>query len=263
MSVIDRLLQDGDPAPFGTENGDGRFPILFASDHAGRAIPKALGRLGLDEVALARHVAYDIGIYGVTTRLAKTLDATYVFQPYSRLVIDCNRRPGNAQSVLAVSDGTTVPGNEGIEPAAVEARRREILEPYHREIERVLADRQARAQPTALFAMHSCTPLFGGETGPRPWHIGVLANRDWRIGDALIEILTKETDLCVGRNQPYSVDEESDYTIPLHAEANGLPYVEIEIRQDLIGDEAGQREWAELCASVFPRALERSGVVAA
>lgn len=263
MRAIDTLLRRDDPTPVGVENPDSASPILFVSDHAGRAIPAALGTLGLDEAALARHIAYDIGIYGVTTRLARALDATYVFQPYSRLVIDCNRRPGVPQSIMTASDGTPVPGNRGLSESAIAARRAEILEPYHREIVRVLVERQTRRLPTVLFAMHSCTPVFGGESGPRPWDIGVLADTDWRIGDPLIALLTGETDLCVGRNQPYSVNAESDYTIPLHAEARGLPYVEIEIRQDLIGDEVGQRAWAELLADVFPRAVELSGVLAA
>ena len=121
MSVMDRLLHEGDPSPYGIENADGGSPILFASDHAGRAIPKALGTLGLDEPALSRHIAYDIGIYGVTTRLARALHAPYVFQPYSRLVIDCNRRPGNPQSLMTVSDGVIIPGNSDLSPAAADA----------------------------------------------------------------------------------------------------------------------------------------------
>ncbi|WP_224004681.1 N-formylglutamate amidohydrolase [Aureimonas sp. SA4125] len=257
------LLQAGDPPAFGTENDDSLSPLLFVADHAGREIPRALGSLGLDAAAMDRHVAYDIGIHGVTTRLARDLGATYVYQPYSRLVIDCNRRPGVAQSIMTESDGTVVPGNAGLADADISRRQTEILMPYQSEIERVLKARKARGIPTVLFAMHSCTPVFGGEPGPRPWHIGVLADKDWRIGNPLIEILSAETQFCIGRNQPYSVNSETDYTVPLHAEANGLPYVEIEIRQDLIGTEAGQLEWAELLREVFPRAVERAGVIPA
>lgn len=263
MNIIDTLLQSGDPAPVGVENPHGASPILFVSDHAGVAIPAALGTLGLDATQLARHIAYDIGIYGVTTELARDLNAAYVFQPYSRLVIDCNRRPGMTQSIMTESDGTHIPGNHGLSEAAIAARETEILAPYHNEILATLAAREVRSLPTVLFAMHSCTPIFGGEPEPRPWDIGILADKDWRIGDPLIALLEDETDLCVGRNQPYSVSAESDYTIPLHAEGRGLPYVEIEIRQDLIGDAAGQRKWAKLLADIFPRAVAASGVLAA
>lgn len=257
-----KLLQPGDPPPYGVENEAGASPILFASDHAGRAIPKRLGTLGLDEAERARHIAYDIGIYGVTSDLARELDATYVFQPYSRLVIDCNRKPGSPQSIMRHSDGTTIPANADVSPGEARAREDEILRPYHDRIERIVRARRADGRPTVLFSMHSCTALFGGESGPRPWPIMVMADKDWRVGNALIEVLRAETDFCVGVNEPYTVSEESDYTIPVHAEAGGLPYVEIEIRQDLIGDRDGQRNWSRLLRGLIPRAVDRSGVLA-
>ena len=108
--------------------------------------------------------------------------------------------------------------------------------------------------------MHSCTPVFGNDP-PRPWHIGVIAHRDWRIGEPLLDLLSAEADLCVGRNKPYEVNMEMDYTIPVHAEGRGVPYVEIEIRQDLIGEPAGQRRWAELMSRLLPQVVERSGVL--
>ena len=257
------LLQAGDPSPVGLENPAAKSPILFISDHAGRAFPRALGTLGLEEPELSRHIAWDIGIYGVTTLLAKALDAAYVFQPYSRLVIDCNRKARDAQSIAPVSDGTVVPGNGNLSEAERRSREREILEPYHREIERVLAERTVRRQPTAIFAMHSCTDRLKRDTERRPWHVGVIADSDWRIGDRLIELLEAETQYRIGRNQPYSVNMEADYTVPVHCEARGIPYVEIELRQDLIGDAKNQAEWAKLLTGIFPRAVEKADVLAA
>lgn len=258
-----KLLHPDDPPAFGVENEAGASPILFASDHAGRTIPKRLGDLGLDETERTRHIAYDIGVYGVTTDLARALDATYVFQPYSRLVIDCNRKPGSPQSIMRHSDGTTIPANIDLSPDETRAREDEILRPYHAQIDRIVAARRAAGRPTVLFAMHSCTPLFGGESGPRPWPIMVMADKDWRVGAALIDVLRAETDFNVGVNEPYTVSAENDYTIPVHAEAGGLPYIEIEIRQDLIGDRDGQRDWSRLLSRLIPRAIERSGVLAA
>ena len=255
------LLQPSDPIPFGIENADAASPIVFASDHAGRAIPARLGNLGLEETELARHIGWDIGIYGVTHALARTLDAVYVFQPYSRLVIDCNRRPGNGQSIVLSSDGTVVPANQNLSEAEKQAREGEILRPYQRELGRVLEERKAAKRETVLFLMHSCTPQLRIDPKPRPWEIGILANQDWRVGDAMIELLRAETDFCVGRNEPYVVSEEEDYTLPLHAEAGGLPYVEIEIRQDLITAPEGQAEWARLLADICPRAVELAGVL--
>jgi predicted N-formylglutamate amidohydrolase len=259
---MERLLTPDEPDAVVVQNPKRASAILFISDHAGRRIPRRLGTLGLDDADLERHIAWDIGIQGVTTQLADKLGATYIYQRYSRLVIDCNRKPGLAQSIALISDGTEIPGNRNLTADAVHARESEILQPYQQTIERELEERKAAGRPTVIFAMHSCTPIFGNEA-PRPWHIGVIAHRDWRIGQPLIDLLSAETDLCVGKNKPYEVNMEMDYTIPIHAEGRDLPYVEIEIRQDLIVDAAGQRKWAELLSDLLPRVVERSGVLKA
>ena len=256
------LLLADDPPAFGIENPKGQSAILFASDHAGQVIPKRLGTLGLNEAERSRHIGYDIGIYGVTTELARNLDATYIFQPYSRLVIDCNRQPGKPQSVVERSDGTVVPGNLGLSSDDLRAREEEILRPYQDLIAQTLRQRQAAGKQTVLFAMHSCTDLMRSDPRPRPWQICVIADRDWRLGTALIDVLRAETDLTIGVNEPYTVDMQMDYTVPVHAEGKGLPYVEIEIRQDLIGDAKGQRAWADLLTPLFPKAVRLSGILA-
>ncbi len=258
---MERLLAPDEPEAVAVQNPNGVSPILFISDHAGRRIPRRLGTLGLSDADLERHIAWDIGIQGVTTPMADKLGATYIYQRYSRLVIDCNRRPGVSQSVMLISDGTEIPGNRNLADREVRARENEILRPYHEVIERELERRKVAGQPTVIFAMHSCTPIFGGEAGPRPWHVGIIAHRDWRIGEPLIDLLSVETDLCIGRNKPYEVNMDTDHTVPIHAEGRGLPYVEIEIRQDLISDDAGQRRWAELLSGILPRVVERSGVL--
>lgn len=262
MTATPRLLHPKDPRPFGIENEGGSSSILFISDHAGVEIPQRLGNLGLPPEDLSRHIAYDIGIYGVTTELARRLDATYIFQPYSRLVIDCNRRPGKPQSIMLDSDCTQVPGNAALSKADVRARESEILEPYHAEIERVLRDRAAAGRPTVIIAMHSYTPRMRRDDRPHPWQICVIAHEDWRVGQALLEVLRQETDLRVGVNEPYVVDMEMDYTIPQHGEARRLPYVEIELCQDLIKDSLSQKEWAERLVDIFPKAVSRSGAEA-
>ncbi len=261
MRAIPKLLSPDDPAPFSIENPDGSSPFLFVSDHAGRAIPRQLGDLGLEEAELSRHIGYDIGIYAVTTRIARALDAAYIFQPYSRLVIDCNRQPGKPQSVVTSSDTTLVPANTNLSAAEVAARENEILQPYQQAIAQALQARAAAGQPTVLIAMHSCTARLRSDNQWRPWEIAMIADKDWRFGDALVSILQAETEFNVGINQPYTVNMAMDYTIPMHAEGKGVPYIEIEIRQDLIGEEAGQREWSTLLTAVFPKALTRSGLL--
>lgn len=259
--MMDRLLAPDEPEAVAVQNPGAASPILFISDHAGRRIPRRLGTLGLGDADLERHIAWDIGIQGVTTPLADKLGATYIYQRYSRLVIDCNRLPGSAQSIMAISDGSEVPGNRNLTADETRAREDEILHPYQQTIVQELDRRKAAARLTVIFAMHSCTPVFGGQS--RPWHVGVIAHSDWRIGDPLIELLTAETDFCVGRNKPYEISMEMDYTIPIHAEGRRLPYIEIELRQDLIADAAGQREWAELLGKIVPRVVEQSGVLKA
>jgi predicted N-formylglutamate amidohydrolase len=258
---MESLLAPDEPDPVAVQNPNAASAILFLSDHAGRRIPRRLGTLGLGTADRERHIAWDIGIQGVTTPLADKLGATYIYQRYSRLVIDCNRRPGSAQSVMPISDGTEIPGNANLSAGEVRARENEILRPYQETIERELERRKAAARPIVIFSMHSCTPVFGGVA--RPWQIGVIAHTDWRIGDPLIELLSAGTDFCVGRNKPYEVSMEMDYTIPVHAEGRGLPYVEIEIRQDLIADAAGQQEWAKLLGDLLPRVVAKSGVLQA
>jgi predicted N-formylglutamate amidohydrolase len=258
---MERLLASDEPDALVVQNPNSASAILFISDHAGRRIPRRFGTLGLGDADLERHIAWDIGIEGVTTLLSDKLRSTYIYQRYSRLVIDCNRRPGLAQSIMLVSDGTEIPGNRNLRAEDVRARETEILAPYHQAIEQELDQRKTVGRPTVIFAMHSCTPVFGGEA--RPWHIGVIAHRDWRIGQPLIDLLTAETDFCVGKNKPYEVSMEMDYTVPIHAEGRGLPYVEIEIRQDLIASAAGQREWANVLGGLLPRVVEQSGVLKA
>ncbi|GBR53378.1 N-formylglutamate amidohydrolase [Neokomagataea thailandica NBRC 106555] len=123
------------------------------------------------------------------------------------------------------------------------------MHPYHAVITAELDARTER--PTALIALHSFTPVMQGVR--RPWHAGVLFNRDSRLSHIVAGLLRAEG-LCVGENEPYVLTDTSDYTVPLHAEARGLPYLEIEIRQDLIADEGGQIEWAERLARLLPQA---------
>ncbi len=243
------LIAGHDLAPVVESNPAGRSPFLVTCDHYGRCIPQRLGDLGLSGRELSRHIAWDIGIAGVAERLAETLDAHLVAQRYSRLVIDCNRPPDVASSIPAISEATAIPGNEGITPAEAAARRREIFEPYHGRIGEIIDRRLRERRPTVLVSLHSFTPVYAGVE--RPWHIGALYHRDTVLPALLIKLLRNEAGLAVGDNQPYAVSDVTDYTIPVHGEARGLINTGIEIRQDLIAEEAGQRQWAERLARVL------------
>ncbi len=247
------LLAPDEPPAVVELRAGGLSPFLLVCDHAGRRIPRKLHDLGLTKTELARHIAWDIGIEGVGACSCRNrLDACLIMQPYSRLVIDCNRPPGSAESIAHESDGTAIAGNANIAAQDAAARVREIFEPYHGAIARHLDARKNSKPPTILVSLHSFTPVYGGVA--RPWQAGVLYNRYRALADALRAELSTPGDLIVGDNEPYTVDDETDYTIPVHGEQRGIVHVAIEIRQDLIGDEAGQRYWAERLAATLPKA---------
>jgi predicted N-formylglutamate amidohydrolase len=246
---ISRLLDHEDVPPLFEQNAAGRSPFLLTCDHYGRLIPRKLGDLGLPAGELTRHIAWDIGIAGVAETLSNHLDAQLIGQRYSRLVIDCNRPLTAAGSIPRLSEATMIPGNEALTREAAAVRRREIFDPYHQRIKKVIDQRQREAKPTVLVALHSFTPVYAGVK--RPWHIGTLYHRDASLPPLLLKALRAEPDLVVGDNEPYAVSDETDYTIPVHGEARGLINTGIEIRQDLIGDEAGQAQWAERLARML------------
>jgi predicted N-formylglutamate amidohydrolase len=251
-----RLLQASDPQPVGQERLGGNSRFLLIADHAGNAVPQRLGDLGISATELNRHIGIDIGIHGVSQRLSGLLDAPYVFQRYSRLVIDCNRQLGNATSVSPVSDGTHIPANQDLDREAIARRQDEIFWPYQNAIAQQIEAMRAANNPPVVIAMHSFTPKHGDYPAPRPWQIGVLFNRDDRLARSLIAQLDNEGDLTVGINQPYAVGDNIDYAVPIHCENGGLLHVELEIRQDLIGTSEGQTAWAERLARLLPMALD-------
>ena len=210
-----------------------------------------LGDLGLPKSELTRHIAWDIGIAGVAEALSKHLDAHLIAQRYSRLVIDCNRPPAAPSSIPRISEATTIPGNEGLSREAAAARRRAIFDPYHRRIDEIIDQRLRERRPTVLVSLHSFTPVYAGIA--RPWHIGTLYHRDTRLPPLLLKLLRGEADLVVGDNEPYAVSDETDYTIPVHGEARGLMNSGIEIRQDLIADQAGQQRMGGTAGADFRR----------
>ncbi len=247
------LLSAGDPPPFATINPDGRFPLLLLCDHAGKAVPRALGGLGIAEHELARHIGWDIGALDVATELAALLDAPLVASTYSRLVIDCNRWPGGEGSIPEVSDGTPVPGNAGLTDADIRARADACFWPYHNEVERLVGEFAARGIKPALFVVHSFTPAMNGVK--RPWQLGVLWRSDERLPLPLLAELRKLDGVLTGDNEPYSARASYEYTLTAHADGHGLPHCSLEIRQDLIGTRDSAIAWARRLAPAVRAAV--------
>jgi predicted N-formylglutamate amidohydrolase len=227
--------------------------LLLIGDHAGCVIPAALDDLGLPAAELTRHIGWDIGVAALGARLAETLDACFIAQRFSRLVIDCNRDPARPDAICKVSDGTRVPGNAHLSAADRQARIAAVFAPYHHRIEAEISARLARGHPTLLVALHSFTPEM--DAARRPWRYGVLHLGASPFSAAVLARLRARLgpDL-VGDNAPYRMDD-TDYTVPRHAVARGLDYVELEVRQDLIAEPAGIQAAADLLVPTLSEAL--------
>jgi len=256
------LLDAEEAAPVIAERTDGASNFVIVVDHAGWLMPRCLHDLGLPQSELRRHIAWDIGSLAVARRVAAELDAPLVAQAYSRLVIDCNRDPAVASSIATHSEWTEIPGNRALSPQDIAARVREIFTPYHARVRALLDARQAAGRATILVAQHTMTPVFKGVR--REMHAAILYNRDRRFAGLVLDRLRRDPDLIVADNQPYFVSDETDYTIPVHGERRGLPHVEIEIRQDLVSDEAGEALWAARIVTALRdaerRLLEGDGI---
>lgn len=251
QQALPTLLCRDDPAVFSVHRAHGASPFVLLADHAGQQLPRAVAGLGIAQAELDRHIGWDIGIAGVTRALAQQLDAWAIEQTYSRLLIDCNRPLASPTLIPQVSDHTLIPGNADLSAQQRQQRIAAVHAPYHARIAAELDARRMAGRPTLLVMMHSFTALMNG--AQRPWHAGVLYHQDTRFAHALLHALADEGDLEVGDNQPYSVTPTSDYAVPVHGEGRGLVHVELEIRQDLIADEAGQQAWAHRLARIFTR----------
>ena len=249
------LLAAGDLPPTIAHNRGAGAAYLVVCDHAGREVPAPLGRLGLPDSVFELHVAWDIGAAAVSDELGERLGASVIRQRYSRLVIDCNREPQRADAIPEVSDRIPIPGNQALPPEGRAARIAEIHAPYHAAIGEEVA---SQPQLKALILVHSFTPAMQGVA--RPWTCGVLHHGGSPLSLAMLERLRGEPGQVVGDNQPYAFDS-IDYTAPRHALANGIDYLELELRQDLIAESPGQTEWAERLARLIPLAAADCGLV--
>ena len=227
---------------------------LVICDHATNRVPDFVngGDLGIDNADMARHIAYDVGAAGVAVQLAEALDAPVVLSNFSRLVIDPNRGEDDPTLLMRLYDGTIIPANRSADVATREERLDRCYRPYHDAVARMAG----RRDDTVIVSVHSFTPQFKGRA-PRPWHTGLLYADDTRLSLPLIDLLREEPGLIVGANEPYSGHLKGD-TIDRHAIATGRQNTLIEIRNDLIADDAGQTEWAARFARLLPEALRRA-----
>jgi predicted N-formylglutamate amidohydrolase len=246
-----KLLGCDDPLPVEWINPDSRSPILLVCEHAGQDIPHCLESLGLCDDVIDSHIGWDIGAESVARGVAKILNAPLILQRYSRLVIDCNRPPGCPSSIPERSDGIAIPGNTGINKEQIAARQSEIFGPFNQAIDDALAMRER----IAAFSIHSFTPMMGGQ--PRPWHAGFLTRHNLPTANKLINcIAEKAPGLALVLNQPYEIEDDTDWFIPMFAEKQNLAHSLIEIRNDQLQDDEGTAYWSALLASAISDVVE-------
>jgi predicted N-formylglutamate amidohydrolase len=228
--------------------------LLLLCDHAGNSFPAGYGTLGLPESELERHIAYDIGAAALTRAISRALGVPAIKTRYSRLLIDPNRGNDDPTQIMRLSDGAIIPGNRHLDDREREKRRQLYYTPYHAAIDRTIDRMQATGVTPTLLSIHSFTESWKGV--PRPWHVGILWDRDDRLAQPLIDAFSAFGDLIVGDNEPYKGSLEGD-CLWHHGTQRGLPNAIIEVRQDLIRDEAGQKAWAERLITVIESLVGR------
>ncbi|KEQ05075.1 N-formylglutamate amidohydrolase [Pseudorhizobium pelagicum] len=243
---------DGDPVA--VENPDGKGEVLLVCEHASRRLPQRYGTLGLSGDALASHIAWDPGALAVAQRMSRQLDATLIYQRFSRLIYDCNRPPDSPAAMRDVSEIFRIPGNENLTEEERSLRTSSLYLPFQGRIRQDIETRRAQGRPTVLVTVHSFTPVYFGQQ--RQVEIGILHERDHRLADAMLEIAAGGTLYRVARNEPYGPADGVTHTLELHAMPAGMLNVMIEIRNDLIADEAGQGRAADFLSGLLRQGIE-------
>jgi predicted N-formylglutamate amidohydrolase len=243
------LIGRDDPPPFVVLHEHGAAPALLICDHASRAFPKGMQRLGLPELPSWQHIAWDIGAGELARGLSNALDAPAVLAGYSRLIVDCNRHPDDPEAFRRESDGWVIPGNASLTEFERRTRLGCFFDPYHETIAAMLADFRRREVVPMVISVHTFTPEMAGKA--RPWHIGVLWDKDEANAQRLLQGLRAIEGLVVGDNQPYSGKHPSDYTIDHHAERAGLPHLCIEVRQDQFESPASTERWVRVLSRLI------------
>ena len=247
------LLTSNDPHPIEVINAESSVPVLLLCEHAGNRIPERLGNLGLPDTVLHSHIGWDIGAEALAREISRELYAPLILQRYSRLVIDGNRPPNSAESIPEVSFGTVIPANQGLASSDKDARIRAIFDPMNK----VIDEGFARSERIATFSVHSFSPQdINGD--PRPWHAGFLSRKSLETAQSCVDSVSRqEPGLTLALNEPYQIEDDTDWFIPTFAETRGLPHCLMEIRNDQISDPAGINKWGQMLAYTIRTILEQ------
>lgn len=231
--------------------GDYQKGMILLADHAMNRLPARYGSLGLDATAFQRHIAYDIGIEGLTRSLAARLGVPAVMSCFSRLLIDPNRGEDDPTLIMKISDGAIIPGNYPISDEEWTYRLDTFHRPYHTSVDAAISEVASKSGAAPLvLSLHSYTPAWKGV--PRPWHAAVLWDTDHRAVHPLIKMLGETGEILVGDNEPYDGALKND-TMYRHCMTRGIAHALLEVRQDLIADDNGISAWADRLEPVFAK----------
>jgi predicted N-formylglutamate amidohydrolase len=252
--VQSRILSEADGACVGLERPGGRSPVLLVCEHASNTLPAYFGNLGLSEEALSSHIAWDPGALAVARAMSQSLDATLVYQRFSRLIYDCNRPPDSPGAMPETSEIYAVPGNRNLTAGERRARTEELYVPFHDAVRALIGERRARGQDSVIVTIHSFTPVYNGRQ--RAVELGILHDADSRLADRMLAAAADAPLYRTERNEPYGPEDGVTHTLVLHGIANGLRNVMIEVRNDLVADDAGQGVMADYLAGLLQLSLE-------
>lgn len=224
------------------ERPAGHSNFLLVCEHASRSIPSSLGNLGLPQNVLSSHIAWDPGALATAMLMSEMLDATLIYQSFSRLIYDCNRPPEATTAIPDRSEVYDIPGNKNLTSEDRTARAKLLYEPFHRSVAQLIAQRRALRKQTILITMHSFTPVFHGKA--RSVELGILHDRDTRLADGMLAAAETHPVYVTKRNEPYGPEDGVTHTLQLHGIQNDIMNVMIELRNDLIADQAGQEKAA-------------------
>ncbi len=249
-----RILSEADGVCVAIERVNGRSPVLLVCEHASRTLPEQFGDLGLSQEALLSHIAWDPGALAVARGISAALDATLIYQRFSRLIYDCNRPPSSSGAMPEASEIYAIPGNKDLSAEERKARTEALYEPFHAAVSGLIRDRKARGQDSVIVTIHSFTPVYNGKS--RAVELGILHDEDSRLADRMLHLAAEAPLYRTERNEPYGPEDGVTHTLILHGISNGLRNVMIEVRNDLISEDTGQGVVADYLTRLLQQSLD-------
>lgn len=247
------LLAEHETPAFKVENAQGKGRFFFVCEHASNYVPEKLNGLGLSQDDLNAHIAWDPGALKLAQALSKRFDSPLVSSRISRLVYDCNRPPVGKRGMPEISEDTVIPGNQHLDTLSIMERTSEVYLPFRNAIAETLAQ-HLDERPPLFVTIHSFTPIFKGET--RTLEMGILhTEQSTRLADSLLKH-GDANELVIERNAPYSPSDGVMHTVEEHALANHLENAMIEVRNDLLQDDAGINRICQLLGDMLEQAAQ-------